>query len=182
MLNINPEYYKSDNFITEKQAVEITKRIQKEGKTVGVSTGSFDLLHPGHIAHLIAAKKLCDVLIVAVAKNENSSKKFPKTGRPIFSDKLRAYMMCNLKCVDYVILDNGTTNRTLPNIKPNFYIKGRDYNDVIDLDIIKEKKLIESLGGEIVFTDTEKLATTDILSYIKHEIKDIKEQKKTEIY
>ena len=169
MLKINKKNYKSENFVSEKEMIKIVKKLQEQGKKVGICTGSFDLLHPGHITHLISAKDACDVLIVAIARNKYSKSKFPNMGRPIFSDTIRAFMISQLKSVDYVFLDDGTIE-TIPNIKPDVYVKGLDYADLKEPNIIKEKKMIESWGGRMIFTDTEKLSTTKLINYIKLDV------------
>ncbi len=170
MIKINENKYKSENFVSEKEMIKIVRKLQKMGKKVGICTGSFDLLHPGQVIHLIEAKKFCDILIIAIARNKFSSNKYPKSGRPVFSDNIRAFMVSKLKPVDYVFLDNGTIE-TIPNLKPDVYIKGIDYSDLKVPNIIAEKKIIESWGGKMIFTKTEKQSTTEILKHIKGEIK-----------
>ncbi|MEK6652088.1 MAG: adenylyltransferase/cytidyltransferase family protein, partial [Nitrospirota bacterium] len=61
--------------------------LKQEGKAVVQSHGVFDLIHPGVIKHLNAAKKQGDILIVTVIKDEDVRR---GPGRPIFSEKLRA--------------------------------------------------------------------------------------------
>jgi len=143
---------------------------RREGKRIGLCTGSFDLLHPGHISHFNAAKKLCDVLVVGIAKDVFSSRKREYKGRPIFSHDLRAYTVSNLKSVDYVILDDGSIDIVLF-IKPEVYIKGSDYINSSISSHIETKKIIEEYGGKVEYTNEEKLATTEIIEYIKREVK-----------
>lgn len=175
MLKIDPENYKSKNVIYEKAKIlEVINKLRKEGKKIGLCTGSFDLLHPGHIMHLISAKKMCDVLIVGLAKDSHSLNKNVGRGRPIFSEKIRAFMISKLKPVDFVIFDDcfEDPSKYLINfIKPDVYIKGKDYIDSKDPGIINHKKIVESYGGKIIFTDDEKLSTTEIIKHIKEEVK-----------
>ena len=126
MLNLDKEKYKPDNFLTEEEAIKLVEQLKKQGKKVGLCTGSWDLLHPGHITHFESAKKFCDVLIVGVARNEYSSSKYPESRRPIYSDDIRAFMVSKLKPVDYVVFENGEPEFILK-IKPDVYIKGSDY-------------------------------------------------------
>ena len=65
--------------------------------------GCFDILHYGHISFLEKAKSLGDCLIVALESDENV-KKLKGPGRPIHTQKQRAGMLKELKCVDEVIL------------------------------------------------------------------------------
>lgn len=170
MLNINPKKYKSKNFVSEKEMIKIVKNLQKEGKKVGLCTGSFDLLHPGHITHLIASKKYCDILIVGVAEDDFKRNKFPGSGRPLFSEIIRAFIVSQLKPVDYVYLDDGSI-KSIKRIKPDIYIKGVDYIDLKDPGVILAKNMMASWGGKTIITKTEKLSTTNILKHIKEKIK-----------
>lgn len=170
MLKLNPKKYKSDNFISEKQAIRITRKLQKQGKKIGLCTGSFDLLHPGHITHLIASKKYCDVLIVGVAEDNFKRNKFPGSGRPLFSEIIRTFMVSQLKPVDYVYLDDGSI-KSIKKIKPDVYIKGIDYINLNDPGVILAKNVVSSWSGKTIITKTEKLSTTDIIKHIKEKIK-----------
>ena len=131
-------------------------------------SGSFDLLHPGHITHLTSAKKMCDILVVAVARDHFNSKKKGKN-RPVYSHNIRAFMISKLRPVDFVILDDGTLD-TLNLVKPDIYIKGIDYSSEKNPDIEQQKEIINNIGGKICYTKDEKLSTTDIIKYIKEEV------------
>ncbi len=171
MLIINSDLYKSNTFLSKKEISLKLEELKKQGKKIGLCTGSFDLLHPGHITHLVSAKKLCDVLIVAIAEDDYTKKTRGGEGRPIFSHDIRAFMVGNLKAVDYVILDTWLPEPgVLEFIKPDVFIKGLDYSDEKDPRIIHQKKIVESIGAIIVYTKDEKLSTTDILKHIKEKI------------
>jgi len=170
MMSIDPKKYQAENIVSKEEAIELVKDFKEQGKIVGLCSGSFDLLHPGHISHLISAKKACDILFVALARDEFSSKKSDLSGRPVFSHDLRAYMISQLKSVDFVFLENGEVG-TIGLIKPSILIKGKDYADETNPKILEQKKIMEDLGGKIVYTEDEKLSTTDLIQYIKDEIK-----------
>ena len=172
MYNFDKKYYLADNIINEEvKLAEIAEKLRRGGKVIGVCTGSFDLLHPGHITHLESAKKFCDVLFVGVANYEYSILKNKLTGRPIFPAYVRAYMASRIKCVDFVFFEDGTPRLPIEILKPNVFIKGPDYSDLKDSGIIKHKKMVESVGGKILFTSDEKISTSDLIRYIKEEIK-----------
>lgn len=170
MIEIDLKNYVSENFVSEEKIVEIVKNLKDQKKKIGLCAGSFDLLHPGHITHLSSAKKFCDVLIVAIAKDKYSSGKYLKNGRPLFSDNIRAFMVSKLKPVDFVFLEEGVPE-TVIKIKPDVYIKGLDYSDEKDPDILLQKTMLKSWGGKLVFTEDEKQSTTEIIKYIKEQIK-----------
>lgn len=170
MIEINPENYHSENVLSEQETIKLIEELKSQGKKIGLCTGSFDLLHPGHLTHLESAKKLCDILIVGIAHDNYSKNKKPKSGRPVFSHHLRAYIISKLKPVDFVFIDDCSPE-TMSKLNPSIYIKGPDYADLKDLGIRNYKKLLESCGGEVAFTTEEKLSTTDILRYIQESIK-----------
>ena len=146
-------------------------KLKKEGKKIGLCTGSFDVLHPGHINHLNSAKKVCDILVVAVAPDSFTSANKSGKGRPVFSQDIRSFMVSQLKSVDFVIIDKWLPEPgVLSIIKPDIFIKGADYSDEKDPRIIRQRKIVESHGGSIYYTQDEKLSTSDILKYIKKEI------------
>ena len=169
MINIDRTKYLSNNVVEKEQLPKILEKYRKEGKKIGLCSGSFDLLHPGHINHINSAKKLCDVLVVAVAEDKFNSTHRKEKGRPIFSHYIRTFMVGNLKAADYVFIDDGSTN-TIGFIKPDFYIKGIDYANEKNPDAQQIKNLLTSFGGKIVFTYDEKFSTTEIINHIKKEI------------
>lgn len=129
--------------------------------------GGFDLIHPGHIIHFESAKKLCDVLFVSI-----TSDKFVSInkggGRPIYTDTLRAYCTASIEFVDYVLIsDFRTAVEPIKLLKPDYYIKGPDYIKDSTEIINSERKSVESVGGEILYTKDPKLSTTYIIQYIR---------------
>src|SRR3989338_9723486 len=165
MININQDNYKSNNIFSIEEVLPILKKLRNQGKKIGLCTGSFDLLHPGHITHLDSAKRMCDILVVGLAKDCFSKNKNLGSGRPIYSQELRAFMVSKLKSVDYVFFDDGKPE-IIMTIKPDVYFKGKDYFDETNPNIIAQKKMMESLGGKMIFTQDEKLSTTDIIKHI----------------
>ncbi|MFA5169201.1 MAG: adenylyltransferase/cytidyltransferase family protein [Candidatus Paceibacterota bacterium] len=76
-------------------------RIKKNGKSIGLITGVFDILHYEHVEFLCFAKKKVDVLIVGIECDSNV-KLFKGNKRPIFNFNQRALVVSSLKCVDFV--------------------------------------------------------------------------------
>jgi len=169
MLEIDHENYISENILSRDKLIFKLEELKKECKKIGLCTGSFDLLHPGHITHFISAKKKCDILIVSIARDHFSSNKNPGSGRPIFTHNLRAFIVSNLKPVDFVTFDDGNVD-ILERIKPHVYIKGSDYIKEKNESIITAEKIMESLKGKTYYTEDEKLSTSDIIKHIKENI------------
>ena len=167
---INPVLYESDRVVSRKKAIDLIAEFKSQNKKVGLCHGAFDLLHPGHIRHFESAKKLCDVLFVSVTSDRFVSMR-KGTGRPVYTDKVRAYMMANLKPVDYVVIsDFETAIEAIRLLKPDYYIKGPDYIKSKIAAITAEREAVASVDGSIRYTNDPKLATTSIISYIKEKL------------
>ena len=132
---------------------------------IGLCSGCFDLLHVGHMKHLEAAKSACDILIVAVASNENANK---GPNRPAFDEKLRMEALACLESVDYVCLNIDVDSVALiKSIKPDYYIKGSEYrNKKLDINgkIAQEKAAVEEHGGKLIFTDEQVFSSTKLIN------------------
>ena len=83
------EQYDSEKVLNFNNAVQVIEKLKSERKTVGLCHGGFDLLHPGHVKHFESAKKQCDVLFVSITSDQFVTSR-KGTGRPVYTDKLRA--------------------------------------------------------------------------------------------
>ncbi|MBE3137510.1 MAG: adenylyltransferase/cytidyltransferase family protein [Thermoplasmata archaeon] len=134
-------------------------------KKVVLSRGCFDLLHPGHIRHLKAAKKYGDILIVTIIPD-----RFVRKGpeRPVFNEHLRAESVASLADVDYVALEKDeTVVNTIQLLKPDFYVKGKEYSNSTEGEtstILLEEKAVKKIGGEIRFTDEITFSSSSIIN------------------
>jgi len=147
---------------------ELTKICREEkikGKKIVFSYGCFDLLHPGHIRHLKAAKKYGDFLIVSIIPDKFVRK---GPGRPVFNEHLRAESVASLADVDYVTLNKWSTAvKVIEFLKPDFYVKGRDYSDSVEdvtSTIISEENAVKKAGGELRFTDEITFSSSSIIN------------------
>ncbi|MCB9848597.1 MAG: adenylyltransferase/cytidyltransferase family protein [Phycisphaeraceae bacterium] len=112
--------------------------------------GCFDIVHPGHVRHLQQAKRLGDALLVTVTADAGVGK---GPGRPLFSDDLRAESLAALDCVDFVHVDHHPTAADLlAETRPDVYIKGREYETNLDPRFAREREVVESFGGRVVFS------------------------------
>lgn len=128
--------------------------LKRQGKKVVLCHGVFDLLHPGHIRHLEAARREGDVLLVTLTPDRYVNK---GPGRPIFPQELRAEVIASLAVVDHVAINEWPTAvETIRAIKPNVYIKGSDYKDFakdVTGGIQREREAMDEVGGRIAFTN-----------------------------
>ena len=164
------EGYKSDKIVPFRKAIGIISKLKSENKKVALCHGGFDLLHAGHIKHFESAKKLCDVLFVSITSDKFVSLR-KGSGRPIFNENLRAYMIAAIEYVDYVVISDFNLGvEVIKTLKPSYYIKGIDYKGKKDKEIDAERDAISSVKGEIKYTKDPKMSTTDIINYIKNRL------------
>src|SRR4030042_179645 len=105
--------------------IERLNKIKGRGKKVALCHGCFDLMHPGHIKHFQAAKRMGDVLVVTVTPDIYVDK---GPGRPAFGQDLRADSIAALECVDYVAINRWKTGEELLRfLKPDIYVKGQEF-------------------------------------------------------
>lgn len=144
---------------------EVKPRLHKDGKTIALCHGVFDLVHPGHIIHLEQAKKMADILVVSITAAQYVRK---GPGRPYFDDQMRMKVLAALECVDYVMLSEGyTVDDIVECIEPDIYVKGEEYaraEDDLTGKIEEEKALVESHGGKIGYTTGQVFSSTKLIN------------------
>lgn len=132
---------------------------------VGLTHGVFDVLHIGHIEYFKAAKKICDKLIVSVTSDQFVNK---GPNRPAFSISDRVKMLKSIKYIDEVIISNHSSAvNVIKKIKPDFYIKGKDYRDLVKNpthNLKLEIAAIKSVKGKFIITDTKLKSSSKILN------------------
>jgi rfaE bifunctional protein nucleotidyltransferase chain/domain len=146
---------------------ELADRIacrRSEGKTIVHCHGCFDLMHPGHIKYLQAAKMMGDVLVVTISPDRFVDK---GADRPVFNENLRAESLEALECVDYVTINKWpTAEETLRLLRPDIYVKGQEFENMEDKTgkIQKEAKVIKEIGAEIRFTHEIVFSSTELIN------------------
>jgi D-beta-D-heptose 7-phosphate kinase/D-beta-D-heptose 1-phosphate adenosyltransferase len=125
------------------------KEWRRQGLRIGFTNGCFDLLHPGHIKVLTAARALCDRLIVGL-NSDASVARLKGEGRPVQEAHARAEVLAALEAVDLVIMfEQDTPLELLARVRPKVLIKGGDYR----LDQVVGRAQVEADGGEVVLVD-----------------------------
>jgi D-beta-D-heptose 7-phosphate kinase/D-beta-D-heptose 1-phosphate adenosyltransferase len=116
------------------------KRLQEINKKVTFTNGCFDLLHVGHTNLLNFAKKLGDVLVVAI--NSDKSLSYLKSyKRPLVGERDRAEILLSLRSVDYVVVfKEPTPKKVLSELRPDILVKGGDYkqSEIIGREYVKK--------------------------------------------
>ena len=121
-------------------------------KSVIMCHGTFDLVHPGHVRHLMYAKTKADILVASLTNDAHIIK---ATFRPFVPQQLRAMNLAALECVDYVVIDEAPTPlEAIKAIQPDYFAKGYEYFEGGGLHprTREELKVLESYGGELIFT------------------------------
>jgi len=149
---------------TLKELKQIVDKLKKQGKKIVFTNGCFDLLHVGHIRYLQKAKKLGDILIVAI-NSDDSVKKIKGKSRPIIPAEERSEVIAALECVDYVVIFHETLpNRVIETLKPDIHVKGGDYS----VNELPEAKIVKSYGGKVIILGkVEGHSTSEIIRRIK---------------
>jgi len=120
------------------------------GRTVAQCHGCFDIVHPGHIRHLRYAKAQGDLLLVTITGDEHIAK---GQGRPLIPEELRAENLAALDFVDWVCIDpRPTASVLLSEVRPDVYVKGREYESNCDQRFAEERRAVEAGGGRVVFS------------------------------
>ena len=142
----------------------ILRNAQLNGLKIVHAHGVFDLLHVGHIRHLEQAKELGDILVVTITPD-----RFVNKGphRPAFTEKLRAHALAALECVDYVTINSWpTAEETLRLIRPTYYVKGQEFENLEDKTgkLQKELAVLKEIGAEMRFTHEIVFSSTEFLN------------------
>ena len=133
------------NILSKASMKFIREKLKDENKKVVFTNGVFDIIHSGHIDYLIKAKALGDVLIVGL-NSDSSVKRIKGEKRPLINQTERAYVLSNLKPVDYVVLfEEDTPLELIKALVPDVLVKGADWS----LDKIVGSNVVLSNGGEV---------------------------------
>ena len=129
-------------------------------KTVMVN-GTFDVLHPGHIALLNTARSYGDYLIVAI-DTDRRVRELKGESRPINCQQDRSIMLSNLKAVDIVEIFDSKEElvEIMEMYKPDIYVKGSDWKH-------DTKSTAHQYCKEVIYYDRiEEYSSTKIIQSI----------------
>lgn len=150
--------------LTPHTAADFADRERRAGRRVVFTNGVFDLLHPGHIRYLRAARAEGDVLIVGL-NSDRSVRAIKGPARPITPEQERAEILSALTCVDAVaIFDEDTPAEIIRLVQPDVLVKGADWgpNNIVGRDTV------EARGGRVVRMPIEEgWSTSSLLEKIK---------------
>ncbi len=129
-----------------------------------MTNGCFDLLHPGHVASLGAARQQGDCLLVAV-NSDRSVRQIKGPGRPIVDQQGRAEMLAALACVDYVVVfDDPSVASLVARVLPDVLVKADQYSLE---EVVGHASVLQS-GGQVVSVPTRpEYSTTALIEKIR---------------
>ena len=134
------------NVVAEPGVDAVLARVRAAGGTVVATGGCFDLLHPGHVATLRAARGLGDCLIVCI-NSDDSVRRLKGPSRPLVTAPDRARVLEALEFVDAVVVfEEDTPAEVLDRLRPDVWAKGGDYAGA-DLP---EAAVLQTWGGQAV--------------------------------
>src|SRR3954464_12310121 len=122
---------------------------RRQGLRIGFTNGCFDILHPGHVKVLTAARAACDRLIVGL-NSDASVKRLKGEGRPVQDESARAEVLAALEAVDLVaVFEEDTPIGLIAKVKPSVLVKGGDYTR----EQVVGHEVVEACGGEVLLID-----------------------------
>lgn len=128
-----------------KEIEKLSREFNHEGKKIVFTNGCFDILHFGHVSYLEEAKSYGDILIVGL-NSDDSVKRLKGSTRPINGELERAFVLCGLKPVDFVVVfEQDTPYDLISLIKPDLLVKGGDWK----AEQIVGSDVVVSNGGEV---------------------------------
>jgi len=149
-------------FYNHAELVEQRQHWRQEGKTVVFTNGCFDLLHPGHVRTLEAARSLGDVLVLAL-NSDTGARRMKGPARPVIPEQERAELALALEAVDAVTLFDEETPRALvAALLPDVLVKGADWSH-----FVAGREEVEAAGGKVVTLPLEPdYSTTNIVKLV----------------
>jgi rfaE bifunctional protein nucleotidyltransferase chain/domain len=146
------------------EGAAMVERLRSDGKTVVFTNGVYDLLHPGHVRYLQAARALGDALIVGV-NSDRSVRANKGHGRPVNPETERAEVIAALSCVDAaIVFDEDTPYEIITRLQPDILVKGADWAE----DAIIGRDVVEARGGRVVRMPVEAgFSTTSLIDRVR---------------
>jgi rfaE bifunctional protein nucleotidyltransferase chain/domain len=150
--------------VTIDELLGIRQKMRESSKKVVFTNGCFDLLHPGHVQYLEAAREHGDLLFVAI-NSDKAVRELKGPGRPIVGERERALILAGLRAVDYVtIFDDLSPRGLIARLLPDVLVKGGDYQ----LDQIHGREEVERAGGQVLSIPfLEGMSTSAIIERIR---------------
>ena len=127
----------------------LVARWKQQGLRVGFTNGCFDILHPGHVSLLKAARAECDRLVVGL-NTDASVQRLKGPERPVNDLQHRAQVMAAITYVDSVVaFDEPTPLQLIERLVPDVLVKGADYR----VEQVVGHEVVQAAGGRVVLAE-----------------------------
>ena len=146
------------------EGAALVERLRADGRTIVFTNGVYDLIHPGHVRYLQAARALGDALVVGV-NSDRSVRANKGPGRPVNPEGERAELIAALSCVDAaIVFDEDTPYEIITRLQPDVLVKGADWAE----DAIVGRDVVEARGGRVVRMPVEQgFSTTGLIERVR---------------
>lgn len=125
---------------------------RREGRTIALANGCFDILHVGHVRYLEGARAEADVLVVGV-NADASVRRLKGPSRPILTAGDRALLVAALRAVDHVVVfEEDDVTHLIRSLRPDVHCKGTDYT----ADTVPEREVVRACGGRVAIVGDAK--------------------------
>ena len=141
-----PHAERMDVSANNRAVPDALKALRESGACLVFTNGCFDLLHPGHVSYLAAARALGDALVVGLNSDESVRGLGKGLDRPLVPEADRAAVLGALRAVDAVVIfDERTPVRLMREVRPAVYVKGGDYR----VEDLPEAEVAAEIGAEV---------------------------------
>ncbi|MFT2693672.1 D-glycero-beta-D-manno-heptose 1-phosphate adenylyltransferase [Clavibacter zhangzhiyongii] len=131
--------------VSQGELVDLVAAERAASRRIVFTNGCFDVLHRGHTTYLRQAKRLGDVLVVAL-NSDDSVRRLKGSDRPVNTAEDRAGVLAELSCVDVItVFDTDTPIPLIEAVQPDVYAKGGDYTP----EMLDETAVVRAYGGEV---------------------------------
>ncbi len=154
----------AEKIVSRETLLVLLKEHRRQGRRIVFTNGCFDILHAGHVRYLAQARRLGDVLVVAL-NTDRSVRSIKGPDRPVVRQEERAFVMAGLESVDYVtFFDDETPLSLIEALQPDILVKGGDWK----ADSVVGGDVVRSRGGDVVILPyLEGASTTNIIEKIR---------------
>ena len=133
--------------LSREEAVAWLAGRRRRGERIVFTNGVFDILHPGHVRYLDAARRLGECLVVGLNSDRSVREQRKGPDRPVTPEAERAEILSALAPVDAVVIfDELTPHDIIAALEPDVLVKGADW----EADRIVGRDLVEARGGRVV--------------------------------
>jgi D-glycero-beta-D-manno-heptose 1-phosphate adenylyltransferase len=154
-----------DRLLTMEDLPRLREEARRQGRTIALANGLFDLFHVGHLRYLEGARAEADLLVVAVNGDASARLQGKGPGRPVVPAAERAEIVAALRCVDHVVVfETKDVVPVIRALRPDVQVKGTDYTP----ETIPEAAEVRAYGGRVaVAGDPKDHSTTALVAKLR---------------